>query len=289
MASSPDHPELAFVQAKSYAKGRPDGQPIWIVVHDMEASEHSGRAESTANYFATLPDGRSVSSHYCVDNDSVVQCVKLSDTAYTVGNRPGNYRGINWEFAGFASQSGGDWLDAFGVAMFAQAAPYIRADAAKYGIPLVRRTVAELKKYTPGVTSHNDLREAFGNTSHTDPGPNFPWDYFMALLQEGDDMTPQQHAQLTNVEAYLWQGMINLWEDVTVPFPGDDPNAAPAKVKNVFAITLNKVAKAAGLSDEELEEIKAAAREGAAEGAPGPSAEEIADAVADEQAQRLTD
>lgn len=184
MAKSPDHPDLEFVQAKSYAKGRPDGPPIWIIIHDMEASEHSGRAENTAEYFRTLPDGRSVSSHYTVDNDSVVQCVKLADTAFTVGNRPGNYRGINWEFSGFASQTGGEWLDPFGVAMFNQAAPYIRADAARFNIPLVRRTVAELKAFTPGVTSHNDMRLAFGGTSHTDPGPNFPWDYFMALIQE---------------------------------------------------------------------------------------------------------
>jgi N-acetyl-anhydromuramyl-L-alanine amidase AmpD len=192
--ASPDHPELAFVQAKSYARGRPDGPPIWIVVHDMEASETPTRAENTANYFATLPDGRSVSSHYCADNDSVVQCVRLADTAFTVGNRPGNYRGINWEFSGFASQTRAQWLDAFGVAMFDQAAPIIRSDAQRYGIPLVRRTVAELRSFVPGVASHHDLGIAFGGTTHTDPGPNFPWDYFMALIQGGGTMTEQnQH------------------------------------------------------------------------------------------------
>jgi N-acetyl-anhydromuramyl-L-alanine amidase AmpD len=187
MATSPDHPELQFVQALKYAKGRPDGPPLWIVVHDMEASETRTRAEATANYFATLPDGRSVSSHYTADSDSVVQCVRLGDVAFTVGNRPGNYRGINWEFSGFAAQTRAQWLDPFGVAMFALAAPYIRDDAKKYGIPLVRRTVAELRARMPGVTSHNDLRLAFGNTTHTDPGPNFPWDYFMDLINQSDD------------------------------------------------------------------------------------------------------
>ena len=194
--TSPDHPELKFVQAKSYAKGRPDGPPLWIVVHDMEASETRTRAENTAQYFATLPDGRSVSSHYCADNDSVVQCVKLGDTAFTVGNRKGNYRGINWEFSGFASQTREQWLDPFGVAMFAQAAPYIIKDAAEYGIPLVRRTIPELQAMKPGVTSHNDLGKAFGGTTHTDPGPNFPWDYFMALLTD-DGEEEQDVARLT--------------------------------------------------------------------------------------------
>lgn len=185
---SPDHPELVFVQAAGFSRGRPDGPPLWIVVHDMEASETATRAESTAAYFANPGDGRSVSSHYCVDQDSVVQCVLLRDTAWTVGNRPGNNRGINWELSGFARQSRAEWLDPFGLGMFAQMAPIVRADAAKYGIPLERRTVPELKAMRPGITSHNDLRLAFGGTTHTDPGPNFPWDVFMTIMTEDEDM-----------------------------------------------------------------------------------------------------
>ena len=187
---SPDHPELTFVQAEKYGRGRPNGAPLWIVVHDMEAGEHSDRAENTANYFATLPDGRVVSSHYCVDNDSVIQCVRLGDVAWTVGNTAGNYRGINWEFAGFARQTREQWLDDFGLAMFRQAAPYIRADAEKYGIPLKRCSVDDLKARRKGITSHNDLRLAYGGTTHTDPGPNFPWDVFMQIIQE-DDVSAQ--------------------------------------------------------------------------------------------------
>ena len=183
---SPDHPELVFVQAAGFSRGRPDGPPLWIVVHDMEASETSTRAESTAAYFANPGDGRSVSSHYCADDNSVVQCVLLRDTAWTVGNRPGNNRGINWELSGFARQTREQWLDPFGLAMFAQMAPIVRADAARYGIPLERRTVAELKAFKPGITSHNDLRLAFGGTTHTDPGPNFPWDVFMTIMTEDD-------------------------------------------------------------------------------------------------------
>lgn len=190
MATSPDHPELQFVQAAGYTKGRADGPPLWIVVHDMEAHETSDRAEATAQYFANPSDGRSVSSHYCADVNSVVQCVRLADVAWTVGNRPGNYRGINWELAGFASQTRDQWLDPFGLGMFAQIVPIMRKDAAKYSIPLTRRTVAELKQFKPGITSHNDLRLAFGGTTHTDPGPNFPWDYFLALL--GDDMSHEE-------------------------------------------------------------------------------------------------
>jgi hypothetical protein len=197
MATSNDHPGLPFVQAKGYASGRPDGPPLWIVVHDMEASEYSGRAESTAVYFADPPDGRQVSSHYVVDNDSVIQCVDLDDVAWTVGNRPGNNRGINWELAGFARQTRAEWLDPFGVAMFARMAPIAAADMHRFNIPNRWCTIADLQARRPGLTTHNDLRIAFGVTTHTDPGPNFPRDYLQQVLaaalnpSEEDDMDPQ--------------------------------------------------------------------------------------------------
>jgi hypothetical protein len=165
----------------------------------MEASETLTRAEDTARYFANPPDGRRVSAHYCADADSVVQCVDLDDSAWTVGNRPGNMRGINWEFSGFARQTRADWLDPFSLAMFRRAAPIIRSDAKRFGIPLTRRSVDELRAFEPGVTSHGDLGVAFGGTTHTDPGSNFPWDEFLKIvnnleagtmfmfLVEGDD------------------------------------------------------------------------------------------------------
>jgi N-acetyl-anhydromuramyl-L-alanine amidase AmpD len=200
--TSPDHPELAYVQASGYTRGRASGPPIWIVVHDMEAHETPTTAEATANYFATGAGGRSVSSHYCADSDSVVQCVLLADTAWTVGNWQGNNLGVNWELAGFASQSYGEWLDEFGRAMFAKMAPVVRSDAVRFGIPLTRCSIDDLRAFRPGVTSHNDLRLAFGGTDHTDPGPNFPWPEFLAIMNGEDDMplTDDEHRMLVNLD-----------------------------------------------------------------------------------------
>lgn len=191
MANSPDHPELRFVQAKGYTRGRPDGPPIWEVIHDMEAGESSSRAESTAIYFADPPDGRQVSSHFTVDNDSVVQCVDEDDIAWTVGNRPGNYRGVNWELAGFARQTRAQWLDPFGVAMFAQMAPVMAASMRRWAIPNRWCTVDDLRAFRPGLTTHNDLRLAFGGTTHTDPGPNFPFDYLQQVLAAALNPKPE--------------------------------------------------------------------------------------------------
>jgi N-acetyl-anhydromuramyl-L-alanine amidase AmpD len=205
VATSPDHPDLLFIQAEHYARGRPDGPPLWVVVHTMEAGESSTTAESTARYFSDTPDGRQVSSHYCADNNSVVACVKLADTAWTVGNRPGNNRGINWEFAGFARQTPAEWGDEYSTTMLRLAAPYIRADAQRFNIPLRRCSVTDLRAFRPGITSHNDLRLAFGVTTHTDPGASFPWDWFISMLQE-DDVTPEE------IERAVIRGMSMLMD-----------------------------------------------------------------------------
>jgi len=275
---SQDHPELAFVQAKGYTPGRPDGPPIWVVIHDMEASETPTRAESTAVYFSNPPDGRNVSSHYCWDSDSGVQCVRLRDSAWTVGNRPGNNRGINHELAGFANQTREQWLDPYGRAMLARIAPIVQADAAKYGIPLERRTVAELQAWQPGITSHNDLRLAFGGTTHTDPGGQFPWDYFIDLLNGGDmtiyGMLCQQGDTGPVVGAL--QRMLNQVEPAGQI--AEDNNYGPATVAKLARVlaTVGWAVDGKNFLRGEYERLHAAhilavARAGGIVGPPGPA------------------
>lgn len=253
-----DHPELAYVQASGYTRGRPDGPPLWIVVHDMEAHELPDTAEGTANYFATGAGGRDVSSHYCADSNSVVQCVSLGDTAWTVGNRPGNNRGINWELAGFASQTRDEWLDAFGLAMFSVMAPIVRADAERFGIPLERRTVAELRAFVPGITSHNDLRLAFGVTDHTDPGESFPWDVFLQIMN-GDEMTAETEAWTYNAVAIV-TGIANGADEVVnrYAWTGDGHNTGD-EFKQSLAPFWARLAKMAGGAPSQ-EQVNAAVR-----------------------------
>lgn len=193
-ATSNDYPGLPFIQARGYTVGRRDGPPLWVVWHTMEAGEHSARARNTAGYFAAPGDGRDVSAHWCVDDTEVIQCVDLDDTAWTVGNRPGNNRGLNVELSGFARQTAAQWLDPFGVAMFAKIAPVVAAAMKRWSIPNAWRAVADLRNMRPGHTTHHDLGRAFGGTDHTDPGPHFPRSHVLtvvgqALAGETDIMT----------------------------------------------------------------------------------------------------
>lgn len=191
-----DHPDVTFVQAKGFTEGRGAAKAIWVVFHDMEASELFNRAELTAQYFANPPDGREVSAHYCADSDSVVQCVRLADTAWAVGNRPGNRFGISWEFAGFASQTSAQWLDDYGKAMFAHAVPIMVRDMKRFDIPPKWLTDVEVKAFKPGLTTHDQLRRCFSGTTHTDPGPQFVYDYVLTLILKEFDLYEQYDRDL---------------------------------------------------------------------------------------------
>jgi hypothetical protein len=192
--------------------------------------------------------------------------VRLKDSAWTVGNRPGNNRGINWEFAGFARQSRAEWLDAFGLKMFHQAAPYIRLDAREYGIPLKRCSVSDLKAFRPGVTSHNDLRLAFGQTTHTDPGPNFPWDVFLQIL-EGDMATLDETAAYAYNTSAIVRGLC-LGHDMVPQKRRDgtaaDPISCNALVDRIANAVVAKLPPgSAGLDDAALAAIAKAVNDDA--------------------------
>jgi len=277
-----DHPDVPFVESRmvtggpAYTRGRPDGPPIWVVVHDMEFPERTDAAEWTAAYFARGADGRSVSSHYTADLDSIVQCVRLADTAWTVGNRAGNYRGINWELAGFASQTREQWLDEFGRAMLTRIAAVMRRDMDRYGIPVRVLTDAQVNAFTPGVTSHAQLGRVFGGSDHTDPGRAFPWDVLLDLI-EGETM-PLTDADVARVKAAVLgdggiQALLYRVEALVsqrdpIPGVGGEVNQLAARLAGLEAkldVVLNKpTAGGGGVSDAQVRAAIGAALEAAA-------------------------
>lgn len=73
----------------------------------------------------------------------------------------------------------------------------------RYNFPLVR--IPYLYQSQPpqaGIATHEDSDNGkiYGKS---DPGPMFPWEKFMALAtgKGGDDMTPEEHERLVNIEA----------------------------------------------------------------------------------------
>jgi N-acetyl-anhydromuramyl-L-alanine amidase AmpD len=122
-----------------------------------------------------------VSAHYCVDNDSVVQCVRDEDVAW---HAPGaNHDGIGIEHAGRARQSGRDWSDAYSTAMLERSAALAAELCRRHAIPVTWLYPADLKAGKRGITTHKAVSDAFGRSSHWDPGPGFPVERYLGLVR----------------------------------------------------------------------------------------------------------
>lgn len=166
---------IPLIAAKHYGRA-PRAVVDLIVLHCMEAPESSTRAEACAEYFAR---GAVVASaHYCVDSDSVVQCVPDHLVAYAA---PGaNHNGLHIELAGYARQSRVEWLDPFGTRMLWLAAQLVARKVVERDIPVVFLPASKLTGPRPrGITTHHEVSLAYKRSTHTDPGPGFPMQYFL--------------------------------------------------------------------------------------------------------------
>jgi hypothetical protein len=172
---------LPFVQARNYRPGR-RGRIDLLVVHTMEAVEKPGTAEAVAAWFAG-PHAPMASAHYCVDSDSVVQCVKDGDTAFHA--KGANHNGIGIEHAGYAGQGAAEWADPYSVAMLDLSAQLAARLCARHDIPLVRLSADDVRDGKRGFCGHIDVTRAYAvRGGHHDPGPDFPWDRYIEMIRE---------------------------------------------------------------------------------------------------------
>ncbi|MFI6229904.1 N-acetylmuramoyl-L-alanine amidase [Micromonospora echinospora] len=183
-------PGVPFVQGRNAYDDR-DGQKFGIAIH---ATDNTASAEAESVYATRRTDG--VSSHFYVDADSIVQSLDTTARAGHAGSSTGNENAIAVEITGRSSSSRQWWLENVAWDRLAEVLAVV---CRYYDIAPRRATVAEMKA-NPKVRAfygHNDMRLAWGGTTHTDPGTNFPWDHLLtkveqALNQSEDDMTPAE-------------------------------------------------------------------------------------------------
>lgn len=183
---------IPFVQARNYTHGR--SNPIdLIVIHTMESPEKPDTAESVAAWFAG-PNAPQASAHYCIDADSIVACVRDTDVAW---HAPGaNHNGLGLEHAGRAAQSAAEWNDDYSSRLLDLSSELVAQKCAKYDIPAVWLSPAQLRAGKRGITGHVQVSEAFKRSDHTDPGKSFPVEAYIARVREHLGhafVQPEQH------------------------------------------------------------------------------------------------
>jgi len=156
-----------------------------IAIH---CTANTASARNEASYATRRTDG--VSAHFFADDREVIQSLDTADIAGHAGSTEGNTYAIAVEITGLTSWSRDRWLKSVA---WGQLAQVLAAVSRHHNIPPVRVTVAEMKANprVRGAYDHNQMRQAWGGTDHTDPGPNFPWDHLLRVWQDamkGDGM-----------------------------------------------------------------------------------------------------
>lgn len=172
----PDFNEYAVWSPNT--QGRNGTKVDLFILHTQEGN---GNADSLARW---LGGNVSASYHYTVSqapDGGVTVCDVVDTDLGSWSVLSANGRSINLCFAGSsASWSRAQWM---AQSKAIDVAAYLAVqDCAKYKIPL---TVISppYSQGRAGITDHAYVTRVLGDGTHTDVGPNFPWDHFSQRVQ----------------------------------------------------------------------------------------------------------
>lgn len=218
--NKPDFNEFAIWSPSN--QGRNGVKIDSIFIHTQEGGGGNSAAEDLANYLAN--PANKVSYHYTGSQASdggktVVDCVDTDRASWSVLSA--NNRSINYCFAGSrASDSRATWMKRSGIIdVFAY---LIVQDCKKYNIPIkVIKPVyngndVTYKDRIPGISDHRYVTEVLDDGSHTDVGPNFPWDYFEERIKFWAGEKP---ADPTNPTVPTPDYVKETWDQLRVLWP----------------------------------------------------------------------
>lgn len=180
----------------------------WWVFHTEEGS--SNYAPGNAQRLHDWMRRNEVSYHYVSDSGTVIDAVDTDYSSWSVLDA--NPRCINWCFAGSrAAYSRADWLRRSDELDYA--AKLIVQDAAKYN-PLdpvvIGKDYQAIGRGVAGVIDHSGITFGLGMGSHTDCGPDFPFDYVAdkvsGLLVPLPPPVPVNQIDREAAEAAAWIG-----------------------------------------------------------------------------------
>lgn len=218
--NKPDFNEFAIWSPNN--QGRNGVKVDCIFIHTQEGGGGNAAAEDLANWMKN--PANKVSYHYTGSQASdggttVVDCVDTDRASWSVLSA--NNRSINYCFAGSrASDSRATWMKRAGVI---DAFAYLMVqDCKKYKIPIkVIKPVhngidATYKDRIPGISDHRYVTEVLDDGSHTDVGPNFPWDYLEDRL---NFWAGEKLADPTNPTVPTPDYVKEVWDQLRIEWP----------------------------------------------------------------------
>lgn len=169
-------------QAMRYTPAHPSNYSLhrrtetrFVVVHCTDGCEgvHAGR-DVAAMFAAPIPPpGRPRSAHYVCDAATATRCVPDALTAWHCGHT-GNALSVAVEICGRAGQTRAEWFDEASLATLCIAARVVADLCQVYGIEPMLADAAALSRGDGGITTHACVSAAWHESTHTDPGPQFP-------------------------------------------------------------------------------------------------------------------
>lgn len=175
-----------WIPAKNFQPAKRTQNDVRVVViHTAECPQVEGAAVALAKW-ASGPNAPTASWHYAVapgtGPSAVVQSVAEKDVAWAA---PGaNRDGIQIELAGHAGDPPELWLDGQGLEVLTTGAKLVGRICKRWGIPVQRLSVGELKTGQRGIIGHDTATRAYHKSTHTDPGKDFPWVEFLRIARE---------------------------------------------------------------------------------------------------------
>jgi hypothetical protein len=156
----------------NHSGGRPSSQ--LLVVH---TSEGATTFRNLGNFLAN--PANQVSYQVGFDDTSPTECGEyvahnLTAWAAMSANSWGEHGCCCTPSGASSGWSRADWLAHDN--MLRACGAWLGEEAARYRVPLVKIGASEITAGRSGICGHGDCSAAGAGGSHTDPGPNFPWD-----------------------------------------------------------------------------------------------------------------
>lgn len=177
---------LDWTRRFTFGKPRPAHQIKNIIIH-VTVNAPGTPAENVANYQISSQSG----SYHELTDTTVKHLIENTDDwlTWSSGNY-GNDIGLHRSFVMRGTETRAQWLQYDN--MLREAAKRDAEWCRKYNIPPVKLTAADLKAGKKGFAGHLETGQAWGGTSHVDPGTGFPWDVYLGYVRDYLNGTPQE-------------------------------------------------------------------------------------------------